>query len=115
MGIFSKLFGGQTSDGSEPESFEQNFSFNDLADTTEIEISEEITKLIQSLGEEAFPDDEGVHYVTEQVQEAGGKWYVEVAPDGETGYSKYVFVTDTKNNIEACYCYDGGGYSLLFT
>ena len=111
----AELPGDDKAESSNADSYAQSFSFTDLTDTAPVEINEEFADLVQTLGEESFPDKEGVRYVAEHVVEADGIRYAEIVPDADTGYSKYVFVINDGNRIVACYCFEDGAYSLLFT
>ena len=40
--------------------------------------------------------------------------YVEITPDKDTGYKRFVFQLNAKNSVVKCYSFEGGIYTLLF-
>jgi hypothetical protein len=40
--------------------------------------------------------------------------YVEIIPDMDTGYEKYVFDLNTKNSVIKCYAFKDDIYALVF-
>ena len=90
------------------------FSFENLTNASPLRISDELQQRIQSVAEESFPDDEGVCFTITRAVQAGDTKYVEVKPDQDTGYEKYVFELDIDLNIARCYSLEHGQYDLLF-
>ena len=90
------------------------FSFDTLSNATPLRITRELEKQVQSIGEESFPDDEGVSFSITRAMQADNRNYIEVTPDQDTGYEKYVFELDADFNISRCYSLEDGEYELLF-
>jgi len=78
------------------EKTEDTFSFDKIEGAKSLEITEELQSIVQSAGEENFPDDEGVTFPIAQAVIAHDIRYVEVIPSRDTGYEKYIFELSSK-------------------
>lgn len=95
------------------EKIEDTFSFDKIEGAKSLEITEELQSIVQSAGEENFPDDAGVTFPITQAVIAHDIRYVEVIPSRDTGYDKYIFELSSKNSVKKCYSFEGGKYTLL--
>jgi len=91
------------------------FSYDQLDNATPITVSDELKAIIQSEGEESFPDDEGVTFIITNAIAADQGRFFEVTPDMDTGYEKYIFQLNEDNCVTHGYALEDDVFSLLFT
>lgn len=93
---------------------EYTFFFDKIEGARPLEITEKLQSLVQSAGEKSFPDDEGVIFTISKAVIANDIRYIEVIPNKDTGYEKYIFELSSKNSVMKCYSFERDKYSLLF-
>ena len=77
-----------------------------------------VTRNIQDIGEEAFPDD-AVQWKVDRILASDNTVFAEVSPHPATvGYERFIFVLrfaeDRSYRMACCYCKENG-WSLLFS
>ena len=92
----------------------ETFSFTGLDNARPVEITSTLQESVQSTGEDSFPDDEGVKYTISRAVEANRVLYVEIIPDSDIGYEKFVFELNADGAVNKCYAFEDGEYGLLF-
>jgi len=81
---------------------------------------DEVRDILQSVAEEAFPDDVGVQWHVREITQQAGFYCVEAEPVPATvGYPRFRFVLGRTQSGElgdfGCYCLDKGVRRLLYT
>jgi hypothetical protein len=83
-------------------------------------MSDDFARIIQAIGEDAFPDDTGVRWTVTAVTVKAPYVCVETEPaPASVGYRRFRFVLGRdaagRYRDHACYCLDHGRWDLLYT
>ena len=93
----------------------ETFSFDQLKTAYVVEITPELQQAIQEGARKAFPDDAGTSFNVVRVIASEGSRFVEVTPDKDTGYERYIFELDSKDKLARAYALEDHQFVLHFS
>ena len=93
----------------------ETFSFDALKTAYVVETTPELQHVVQEEASNAFPDDEGTNFNIARVIASDNSRYIEVIPDQDTGYERYIFELDSHDKLVRAYAWEDGQFVLLFS